>query len=340
MPATTGNVSISPKAITVSITNQTKQYDTTTAAALTAGTDSNSGSYALSSFVSSDSAYITQTTGSYNNANVASATTVSAIVSSSYVAKGSTVLSNYALPGTVSTTTGGGTITPAPLVMKASDISTYVGVTPTYTYTLTGLLGADTNTSISSAAVSNSQGLATAGTFVNVLTPSATSSNYTLTFVKGALTVADNYQMIVTVGNNSLIYGVVNSGNVSSLGNGLNGSNSISAGYCTNCAVGVTTPTVINLTITAPSAGSNIWTASDNNVSQGKYTFVITPTVPAGSYSANNSLNVGNYVLTASDLATVSGYATNYDIAKPIVYTNGTLSVTPKAFNRHWFNCG
>jgi hypothetical protein len=91
------------------------------------------------------------------------------------------------------------------------------------------------------------------------------------------------------------------------------------------------------LTITAPTTGSNVWTATDSlgagsgaGTGQGKYTFLITPTVASGSYSAGGSVNVGNYVLTASNLATVSGYTTNYDPSKTIIYNSGNINITPK----------
>jgi hypothetical protein len=288
LPVTTNNVSISPKSITVSIGNQSKMYDTTTAAILTAGNSSSDGSYILTGFMGNDGAYITQTVGSYNNANVANATTVTALVGSSYVAKSGTTLTNYVLPVSVSTAAGGASLTPAPLTMTANDVTTYKTVAPAtpMAYQLTGLLGADTaGTAISSATVTYSADLLSASMStptLNALTPSATSSNYSLTFVKGSLMVADNYQMIVNAGSNTTTYGVVNSTNASYLGNALSGSNGITAGYCTNCGdVGVTTPTIINLTIAAPSATSNIWTATDAlgsgvNTAQGKYTFEIT----------------------------------------------------------------
>jgi len=340
LPVSTSNVLITPKTVTASISNQSKVYDTTTVATLTAGTSGTDGAYVLSGFVGSDSAYITQTVGSYNNANVASASTVSASIGSSLIAKGSTVLSNYALPSSASTVSGGGTITPAPLTMIANDASTYVGVLPTLTYQLTGLVGADTkNNAISNATITYSASLldnAMNSPALNALTPYATSSNYSLTFVKGSLMVAGNYQMVVNAGSNNTSYGLINLGNASYLGNALTSSNnSVSAGYCTDCAPGKSSPNIISLEITVPSAGSNIWTAADSlgsgpGTGQGKYTFAITPTISSGSYVAGGSLQVGNYVLSPDSLTLVSGYTKNYTVPS-IIYINGTLSVTPKA---------
>jgi mucin-19 len=347
LPATTANVAITPKAITVSIANQTKVYDTTTAASLTAGTSSADGSYILSGFMGNDGAYITQAVGSYNSANVANATTVSAVVGASYVAKGGAILTNYVLPTTASTTVGGASITPAPLTMTANDVTTYIGVAPAtpLAYQLSGLLGADTaSTAISNPNVTYSAALLNASMnepTADALTPVATSLNYSLTFVKGSLMVAGNRQMVLNAGSNTAIYGLVNSDNVAYLGDALATSSRVSAGYCTNCGPGVTTPNIIDLVITAPTPGSNVWTATDNlgsgpNTTQGKYTFAISPSVPAGSYRAGSgvaNLNVGNYSLnvTPGSLATVANYTTNYDVDKPIIYNAGTLSITPKA---------
>ena len=338
LPARTGDVAITPKSITVSIADQTKQYDTTTAATLVAGTALANGSYDFSGFVGGDGAYITQTAASYNSANVASATTVNAVIGSSYVAKGGAMLSNYSLPVSAS---GVGTITKAPLTMTADDASTYMGVTPVLTHRLTGLIGADTaGNAVSSPAIAYDTSLlatARATPYADALEPSATSSNYSLTFVKGALTVVGNSQMLIRAGSNTTTYGVVNSGNVSYLGDGLSSSNNIVAGYCTDCSSTNFSPTIINLTLSAPAAGSNVWTATDalgtgpgTGTGRGQYTFVLTPTIPGGSYSAGNNLNVGNYVLTPSNLNTVTGYTTNYDVLKPIIYSAGSLSITPK----------
>ncbi|NBV00387.1 MAG: hypothetical protein EBS31_02835, partial [Burkholderiaceae bacterium] len=341
LPASTGNVVINPKTITVSISGtHTKVYDSSTLATLIAGTSLTNGSYTLSGFVGNDGAYINQTIGNYNSPNVANANSITAIIGSSYVARGSTVLSNYTLPTTASTTTGNASITRAPLIMTANDASTFVGVAPTLTYQLNGLVGSDTaNTAISSPTVTYSSSLlnsAVNAPIANALTPNATSANYSLTFVKGSLMVAGNYQMVINPGSNTVTYGLINSGNLSYLGNTLTVSSNVSAGYCTNCGEpGVTSPNIVNLTVLAPALGSNVWTASDSlgsgpGTGQGKYTFVIAPTVPVGSYSSSDSLKVGNYVLSANSLTTVAGFTTNYDPNKPVIYNSGNLTVVPK----------
>jgi hypothetical protein len=149
--------------------------------------------------------------------------------------------------------------------------------------------------------------------------------------------VVGSYQMIIDAGNNTATYGVINSNNAGYLGNALTTGSAVKASYCTDCAAGISSPNIIRLIITAPSVGSNVWTAEDSlgsgpNTDQGKYTFVITPTINVSSYGAGANLNVGNYVLSANNLNTVSGYKTNYrDVSnKPTIYNSGSLSITPK----------
>jgi hypothetical protein len=219
--------------------------------------------------------------------------------------------------------------------MTADNASTFVGVSPTLTYQLTGLLGADTpSTAISNVAINYSSNLLTTPSITtNALVPAAISSNYSLSFVSGQLTVVDDYQMIINPGSNSTSYGIVNSGNVAYLGNALATNHGVSAGYCTNCRTNET-PNIINLTITAPTAGSSVWLAEDSlgvGSDQGRYTFTIDVSTNVNDFNAGGSLKVANYVLTPDNLETVAGYTTRYSTVKPIIYNLGSLSVTPKA---------
>jgi hypothetical protein len=104
--------SITQKALSASLSAQTKTYDGTTDIALSAS------SFVLSGFVSGESASITQTTGSFNARNVAQANSVSATLGSGHFNAGiSTLLSNYVLPTTAS---GNGSITPRALSISGS----------------------------------------------------------------------------------------------------------------------------------------------------------------------------------------------------------------------------
>jgi mucin-19 len=141
--------------------------------------------------------------------------------------------------------------------------------------------------------------------------------------------------MVVNVGGNTAVYGVVTSTNSSYLGNALNSSNGVSAGYCTNCTVAGATPNIISLTITPPSAGSNTWIAADSEpgFAQGRYSFQIVPVITVGDYVNGVNLKVGTYAMNAENLVTVPDYQKRFQESalKPIIYNAGTLSISPKA---------
>ena len=96
----------------------TKIYDGNTVAALT------SGDFALSGFVSGQSATINQTTGVYGSANAGSEPVAASLGAGDFVVGGTTNLSNYTLPTSV---TGIGTINQAVLTAAITG-------TPTKTY--------------------------------------------------------------------------------------------------------------------------------------------------------------------------------------------------------------
>jgi hypothetical protein len=88
-----------------------KIYDGTNTATL------GSGNFLLTGWMGSDGASVTKTTGTYDNSNAGSGKTVTvSLASSDYAPTGSTVLSNYTLPSSISGAVG--TITPAALVIS------------------------------------------------------------------------------------------------------------------------------------------------------------------------------------------------------------------------------
>ncbi|RUL65924.1 filamentous hemagglutinin N-terminal domain-containing protein [Dyella dinghuensis] len=103
-PSFTSPGTISPVVLAASIVgNPTKTYDGTTAATLT------SANYSLTGFVGSDDITVTQTSGTYASPNAGAEPVSATIGAGNYVADGSTILSNYVVPSTIS---GWGTITP------------------------------------------------------------------------------------------------------------------------------------------------------------------------------------------------------------------------------------
>jgi filamentous hemagglutinin family protein len=343
-----GSIKITPLALSVSITtvpnSGAKVYDSTTAATLTAGTSTNPGSYAITGFVGGQGAYITQAAGTYNSPNVAGATTITAALTPSvWTTTGSTDLSNYALPTSI---TAPGSITPAPLSISANNAATFVGVTPTnLTYVVSGLVGTDTPGSAFTVAPTVSlnstgtTGLATAGTYAGSLIPAVSAPNYTVTPTAGTLTVVGNSILVVSVGTTSQVFGTYNQTQVEN-GTISKAAPNVTVGYCTNCsdAAVIADPTlrsVVNLSVNPPTTGTSpstsLWTASDSiavgTSAQGIYNFTVTPTVAGGSYSTGNYLKVGNYALVPGNVTTVAGQTTNYQ-GTPI-YTSGNLNITP-----------
>jgi YDG domain/MBG domain (YGX type) len=125
------SLTINPAVLTASIIGDpTKTYDGTTAATLT------SSNYQLAGLAGSDNFTIGQTSGTYNSAHVASATTVTAnLLPANFVATGATKASNYSLP---TTAFGNGKITPATLNIAANNESKFAGLSdPAFAYTIT-----------------------------------------------------------------------------------------------------------------------------------------------------------------------------------------------------------
>ncbi|MBT8548695.1 S-layer family protein, partial [Polynucleobacter paneuropaeus] len=319
----TANITAAP--ITVSINAQTKVYDSTNAASLTAGTSGNAGSYTLTGFIAGQGAYINQTNASYNSANVAGATTVTATLSpSNYVATGSTNLSNYSLPSSVSAS---GTITPATLTMTATAAAKFVGQTdPVFAYTLLGLKGSDSASVLANASVTRPAGEVAGATYT--LTPSATAANYSIVPVTASFTIIPQGQLLITVANSSIAYGTLKASTISSAAQ-------VSASYCnigTNCTIA----DIVSLNVIAGSqANTFIATDAKTGSAQGNYTLTInTPTLTAANSSAGGYLNIGSYTFTPSTtVVTNSGYSTNYATGYPILTVAGTISITPLTLN-------
>jgi filamentous hemagglutinin family protein len=295
----------------------------------TTNTGLSSANYQLSGLLSGQGITINQNIGNLNSPNVANATSMTAILSANnFTANSGTVLSNYVLPTVAS---GVASITPAPLMMSANNAVTFIGVAPTLSYTLTGLQGADVASSVltNPSVVSNISNPG-AGSYSGVLVPSATATvnrNYTLTTSNGNLLVASNLQLVIAAGNNTQTYGVLGSSNQNTAVTG------VTAKYCTNCgAQGISNPTYISLNV---SGSGNSWMASDSySGNTATYAFTVSPVISANSYSVGSStatgnyINVGNYMLQPGALTTTSG-SPNYNPTLPVIYSAGTLSITP-----------
>ena len=195
--------SITPVALTASLTGSiSKVYDGTTAATLTPG------DYTLVGFVSGQGATVTQTSGLYNSSNVVDATTVTATLGSGdFSANSGTSLSNYTLPTSAS---GAASITPALLLVTANNASkTYNGAA--YSggngVTYSGFVDGE-NTSVLGGTLAyggNSQGAFNAG-FYTITPTGLSSSNYTINYDNGVLTVNPAMLTASLIGTVSKVY--------------------------------------------------------------------------------------------------------------------------------------
>jgi trimeric autotransporter adhesin len=186
---------ITPAPLTVAlIGNPSKPYNGTTTAALF--TDN----FSITGFVPGEGASIPQiTSGTYASANAGTQTVTAALNASDFLTTGSTLLSNYSIPTSVS---GTGTITPAPLAVslvgnptKVFD-NTTTATLSSANYVLTGFVGTQ------SATVNQTSGVyASANAGLEGVSASLSSSNY----VAGSGTLLSNYSLPVTASGTGTI---------------------------------------------------------------------------------------------------------------------------------------
>ncbi|MDE1989871.1 MAG: hypothetical protein KGI82_05325, partial [Betaproteobacteria bacterium] len=216
---------ITPATLTAAIARfTTKTYDGTAAATLS------DDSYSLSGLASGESIRISQTSGIYNSKDVASATTVTASLSSSdFVAIGTTLLSNYTLPTAAS---GRGSITAKALTVSNTTVANKVydgstaatlsggtlsGVASGDTVTLTqagNFAGKNVGTAIAVTAA-DTLGGANAGNYTLSAQPTGLSANITAKPITVTATGIDKtYDGTTTASVNLSSSGVVGGDNI------------------------------------------------------------------------------------------------------------------------------
>ena len=189
LPTTVSNTasSITKANLAVTLAKQTKVYDGTTAASLAAGAITATG---VTVGGVTETASVTQTAGSYNSKNVATANTVTATLAAGHFTAGTADLGNYNLPTTVSNTSS--TITQAPLTLTAnSDLTkVYNGSEQSvsgFAITSGNLQGTD-SVAVDLASITAGAQATHAGTHTSTVNDSAyTNGNYAITKVNGTL---------------------------------------------------------------------------------------------------------------------------------------------------------
>ena len=170
------NYTISPLALTGSITASDKTYDSATAATI--------ASRSLSGVIGGDSVVYTGGTATFADRNAGAAKTVTA----TGLWLSGTDAGNYTVNATATTTAS---ITPAPLVITANDAQRPVNTpNPPFSATYSGFVGGETP-----AVLNGILSLATPATLASpagiyTITPHGQSSgNYAITYVDGSLTI-------------------------------------------------------------------------------------------------------------------------------------------------------
>ena len=348
-PGTSQTYTVSPAPITIfnvsaSLTGTaSKTYDGTTNAILTPG------NFLLSGFVSTDSAGVTKTTGTYASKNVGSGLLVSTtLAATDFIPVGSTNLSNYILPTSASGNIG--SITPAGLTVsglaaqnKVYDATTLA--TLTGTAALSGIFGTDVVTLGGGASASfNNKNVGTAKpvTVTGLTLAGADAGNYTLGNTTAA-TSADITPASLTVSGLAAQNKVYDGTTLATLTgtatfSGVLGTDIVTLGGATgsfnNKHVGSAKPvTVTGLTLTGVDAGNytlgNTTAATSADITARALN--VTATGVAKVYDGGTSATVtygDNRV--AGDVLTLGGSASyldkNVGIAKPVNVSGIALS--------------
>ena len=223
-------VNITPAPLTASIIGTpTKPYDSTTTATLTPA------NFSLTGLASGESFTVTQTAGTYNSANVATATTVTASLAApaNFKPGVGTVASNYTFPTTAS---GSGSITPAPvtaaIVAAGKSYDTTTAATATCSLT-SGVFSADTGNvgCVASGGMFASPNAGTWGVTAALGLSGSAAGNYKLSSVTpGSATIIQYLLTVGATGVNKDFDGTTNA-TVTLSDNRVPGDNSISDSY-------------------------------------------------------------------------------------------------------------
>jgi Uri superfamily endonuclease len=337
LPATaSGAGQITAVTLTASITgNPTKPYDGNTNATLT------SANFSIGGLIGSESFTVSKTTGSYNNANVASATTVTtSLVAGDFAPGAGTLAGNYNLPTTAS---GAGQITAVTLTASiiGNPTKTYDGnANATLTsanFSISGLIGTESFTVDKTTGTYNSANVASATTVTTSLvagdfTPGAgtLASNYTLpTTASGAGHILAAHPTLTTSGGTFTYDG--NPHASTGTAKGVDGTTDVTGSFAyTYTPPGDgTAPTNASAT---PYQVSAAFTSSDSNYDNGT---PATNSITINKASSTTTINCpANVTYNGSALTPCSATATgagNLSVSVTVVYGNNTNAGTATA---------
>ena len=297
-----GAGSITPETLTASIIGDpTKTYNGNTSATLT------SGNFSLSGLIGTQSFTVTQTSGTYNSKDVATATTVTASLSSgNFTPASGTLTSNYNLPTTAS---GAGQITPAGLTVtgitaanKVYNANTAAALN-TSSATLVGVFSGDTVTLGTSGATgtfaSDKVGTGITVTVAGLTLIGAQAGNYTLTQPTTTANITQAPLTITAVTNTKVYDGTTTAAAIPTV-SGLAGSDTVTnltETYASpNVGTGITL-SVATYTVNDGNNGNNYAvTLVSNN------TGVITAAAATATFDGKDTTTKGNWIGTYGSL--------------------------------------
>ena len=257
----------------------------------------------------------------------------------------------WAIPSSLNTSFAGATptlqITPAPLTVTVNDASGFVTVDPnqytaasdTFSYSgfLTGktVNGVAINDSASSYFTNGAlqfadrtyignTALPTVGTYSNVYDVNAsalatTSSNYTLTVVKGAATVVAADSLLIKVADATKTYGDLLATNASKTAQTIS-----AASYCLSGSQGCSGNNQSLLTVT--DLGSGAWRVTDTTNTS--YDFNITVDTTGAVNATGGYLNAGSYNFGTDLLATASSNFKGASVTGQLTVDKANLSLS------------
>ena len=313
-------LTINPAKLTAAIIGDpTKTYDGNTTATLVPA------NYTLTGFIGRQGASVTQTTGTYNSANVVTADTVTAtLATSDFIPDDGTLLSNYSLPDSA---TGSGTIGEAALTAtiignptKTYDGSTVATLTPA-NFNLTGFIGGQGAIITQTAGTYNSADVVTADT----VTAALAAANFTA----NAGTLLSNYSFPITASgaghiNPALLTAAI-IGNPSKTYDG--------------STVATLAPAHFNLTGFIGGQGASVTqTAGTYNSADVVTADTVTTALAEADFTTNSGTLLSNYSLpvSATGIGTISEAALNAAIiGNPTkIYDGNTIAtLAPANFN-------
>ncbi len=304
-----------------------KTYDGTTSS-----NNLNSHHFALTGWVGSEGATISQAKGSYASKNVAdnsgTGTVSVTLAESDFSASSGTLLSNYVLP--TSATGLVGKITPATLSIKVNDTAAFVtqdaGLALNQGVSYNGFVNGETAASALSGSptrIYTGTAYPVAGTYENVYglsaAPTANHGNYSIRVIQGKLTVVPADKLLIGIGSKTSTYGDLTSSSAGA------SANIVTAQYClsANCSGGL-----VNLNVT--STGNGNWLATDNTGTSVTFSTLIDST---GNVSTGGFLNVGNYIYGSSTITPANNSNFNGSVVNGGVLTIQAKNLSLSASN-------